>query len=414
MKKVMVVGAGRGQIPVMDLCHKYGCKVIAVSPKGNYPGLNVADEICYQDVKDKEQVLELARKYEVEAIVTDQLDAGVVTVAYVAEKIGLRGITYDIAIKFTNKFFMRQAAEKAGIAVPKFICASSVDELIRRLEQNEELQFPLMMKPIDSAASRGVYKVHSIYDIQQKFDMSQQYSKSKKVILEQFIVGKEYVVEAYTRNKVVKNLIVGHRDYFNVEDTFIPNATVFTDADSANSAVELKLKETNEKLIEHFGLEFGITHGEYLYVEELDTVYLVEIAARGGGVFISSDLIPAACGINANELLVQDVLGISNKEEITLKKGASAYFCYLTPEGVINKIEGIDEVENIEGVYKAFFDNIELGMVSKSIRDKSSRKGPILVQGKSKEECYKIIEKVKELIDIEVDGRDGKENIIWN
>ena len=101
MNNVMVLGAGRGQIPIMNLCHKYGWNVIAISPKGDYPGLEIADEVSYINVKDYESVLNLAREKEISAILTDQLDAGVMTAAYVAENMGLNGITTKVAEKFT-------------------------------------------------------------------------------------------------------------------------------------------------------------------------------------------------------------------------------------------------------------------------------------------------------------------------
>ncbi len=207
---------------------------------------------------------------------------------------------------------------------------------------------------------------------------------------------------------------MGHRDYFNVKGTFIPNATVFTDAETADSHIEQLLKKTNQKLIESFGLNFGITHGEYFYVEDTDEIYLVEIAARGSGVLVSSDLIEAACGVNANDLLVRTALGLKNDGVKNLRKGAAAYFCYLIPKGTVIKLENTNRVEGMEGVLKAFFDNIEVGMVSGSMRDKSSRKGPILVLGKSKEDCYSVAEQVRSVLEIKIETEDGIKNPVWN
>lgn len=413
MKWVMILGAGRGQIPIIDLCHKYGRKVAVVTPEGDYPGIDVADYVYYADVNDKESVLQCAQEMKISSILTDQLDEGVLTAAYVAEKLGIKGITYETALKFTNKNIMRQAAKKAGVAVPESICINTMDDVYAKLKVCSEMTFPLMMKPADSSASRGVYKVSSYSDIEKKISDSKQYSKSGEIILEQFIEGYEYVVEAFTRNYNTTNLVVGHRDYFSIEDTFIPSATVFCDAESADSRLENRLKEINKLLVESFQLPFGITHGEYLYSSKEDKIYLVEIAARGGGVFISSDLIPYACGVNANDLLVREVLGIDNREQIMMKKGASAYFCYLVPEGEVIKLDNIDTISSLSGVQRVFFDNIELGMQTKSIKDKSSRKGPILVSGATKEDCYNAIERVKKAIDIRVSTEYGEKEAIW-
>lgn len=414
MKKVMVLGAGRGQIPIMHLCHKYGWFVLVVSPVGNYPGLKVADEICFENVADKESVLKIAKEKGINAIITDQLDAGVGTCAYVAEKLGLNGNSFEVAEKFTDKYIMRVAALKSEINVPDSVSVSSIEELSQALEKHHSIKFPMMIKPVDNAASKGVYRVDNIEELNNKFDISRSYSKKGKVIVEQFIEGVEYVVEAYTHNNITHNLCVGHRDYFQIPGTFIPNATVFRDAESANTALENRLKYINKKLVESFGLTFGITHAEYLYSEIEDKIYLVEVAARGGGVFISSHLIPGSCGINANELLVRDALNIPGDFNIELKSGAAGYFCYLTPKGVVSKLEGIESVSNISGVIEPFFDNIELGMVTNDIKDKSSRKGPILIQGNTKDECYQIIESVKEKINIKVMSDGIEKDIIWH
>ena len=413
-RKVIVLGAGRGQVPLMNLFHNYGCKVITVSPKGNYPGFDIADDALYADIADKDIVLDYAKKEGIIGITTDQLDESVCTAAYVSEKMGLPGIGYNVALKFTNKFLMRKAAEQANIDVPFAVIVKSLREAKDVILDDKRLSLPVMIKPIASSASRGVFKITNINELDKLYNISEKYSKDSTVLIEQYIKGKEFVIEAFTTNYEVTNLVVGHRDYFNLPDVFIPCTTVFHDSISADSNLEKRLKSINEKIIKSFGLKFGITHAEYLYDEKSDKIFLVEIAARGGGVFISSDLIPAACGVNANELLVREILEIKDTICLDIHKGASAYYCYLLPPGEVKRLQGIDEVISLPGVIKAFFDNIQLGMISNSIMDKSSRKGPILVQAKNKMECYDIIQKVKELLDIKVLSKGIQKDIIWN
>ncbi len=413
MKKVMVLGAGRGQIPLINLCHKHGAYVIVVSPKGDYPGFQICDEAFYEDIKDKESVLKKAQELSIDAIITDQLDQGVSTVAYVAEKMGLPGISYDVAIKFTNKYAMRNAARKLGINVPEAYLLETKED-IATLDSQNLLTFPMIMKPVDGSASNGIFKVESTEDITKNLDNSMKYSKNHAVILEQFIDGREFVVEAYTHNYKVYNLMVGHRDYFNVPGAFIPSATVFQDAEHVESELEKQLMSVNEALVKGFGLKFGITHGEFLVEKETGKIYLVEIAARGGGVFISSEIIPASTGVNANELLVKDALKIYDAE-IEVKQGAAAYFCFLTPEGTIKSINGIDNLKKIPGVRAAYLDNVEIGMETSRIVDKYSRKGPVIVQGINKKDCYAVFQQVKKILDVKIEARDGiMKGILWN
>src|SRR5699024_1908977 len=152
----IVLGAGRGQLPIINIYQELGYKVIVISPEGNYPGFKIADYSYYYNVKDKEEILKIARAEGIVAITTDQLDAGVLTAAYVSEKLNIPGIGYDTALKFTNKSKMKTEAKKLGINVPKFV---EVDSVQNACDAANLVGYPLIMKPTDSAASRGVIKV---------------------------------------------------------------------------------------------------------------------------------------------------------------------------------------------------------------------------------------------------------------
>ena len=410
--KVVILGAGRGQIPIIDVCRDYGIEVVAVTPKGNWPGIPIVDKVYYFDVKDIDALMRIVDAEKPDAVFSEQLDAAVYPCAYVAERRGLKGITSEVAIKFTNKYEMRRAAQKAGVSVPEYFTAKSADEALEKIASSGKLHFPLIMKPVDNAASHGVYMLHDEAELREKFADSLSWSLSGQVIVEQFISGREYVVDAWTRNYRTTNLVIGLRKYFDVPGAFIPSATLFVDGESFISHEEELVKAANKKLVESSGLEFGITHGEYFYVEEEDDVYLVEIASRGGGVFTSSDLIPGASGVNTEEPLVREVMGL-DAGEVNITPGAAAYFCYLTPEGIVEELSGMDEAAKISGVRKAYFDNISLGMHTAPIADKASRKGPILVQGKTREECIEVISRVKEVFSVRIRTPEGLTGVMW-
>ncbi|NMB52645.1 MAG: ATP-grasp domain-containing protein [Bacteroidales bacterium] len=411
-EKIMILGAGRGQVPLIDICKKYGLETIVVSVDGDYPGFSIADRIYKVDIKEKDKILSIAKDEGVIGIVTTEVDAAVPIAAYVSDKLQLPSIGYDVSLKFTNKYIMCQEAGKLDIDIPEFSAVSSIDEAISVADR---IGYPLIMKPADGTASKGVFKVQNSDELNLYFNESLKCSDMKKVLIEEFISGQEYVIEAFTNNYQVTNLIVGHRDYFDLPNIFIPKASVFIDANSAISDIEKRILEINKTLIIGFGLKFGITHAEYIYNKQMDKIYLIEIAARGGGVRISSDLIPLGCGINAEKLLVEAVLGkIEENETTKLIKGSSAYFTYLLPEGKIVRIENAEKIEEIEGVHRAFFDNIYVGMNIPKVSDKSSRKGPILVYGKTKKECYDVIDKVKNVLKIEVETPTGEiQGIQW-
>lgn len=413
-EKVMVIGASIGQLPLIELCQRYGYYVIAVSPRGNYIGLSVADEVLYEDVRNKETILDFAKINNIVGVVSDQLDMAVPTVAYIAQNLGIVGNTIETANKFTNKAAMRMAAEKAGVKIPNFFEASTMQEAESILQCNASMRFPLMIKPVDSAASRGVHRVDSFTELSIYFEEAKKWSKTGSVIIERYIEGQEYVVEAYTHNYTPTTLAVGIREYFNLPDTFIPCSTIFVDANSADSQSEEKVKIENEKLIRSFGLKYGITHGEFICEKETGDIYLVEIAARGGGVQTSSAVVPACCGVNVVDLLVRDTLSLYDEtKEIVLEKGAAGYFCFILPEGLIETVEGCDEVKNTPGVIEAYFSNFQIGENIRSIRDKSARKGPIVVYGPTRAACLEIRDKIKGMLKINVNNTQSVDGIIW-
>ena len=411
MKSILVIGGGEGQVPLIEEAHRMGFRAIVVSPKGNYRGQDIADMVIEEDIRFPDRILvhkELDGR-NVVAVVSDQLDEAVPTVAKLAEHFNVPGIGYDVAVRFKDKYIMRQAASSIGVAVPRYVLVRHAEDLPKAVEG---LKYPMMIKPVDSASSRGVYKACNLDELSEYYLDSQRYS-SVGVIVEEYISGHEYVVEGFTVDHSSKNLIVGHRDYFDVSGAFIPCATVFRDADSATDSLEERLKELNLKIVNGFELKFGLTHAEYIYNEMEDKIYLVEIAARGGGVCISSDLVPAACGVDSISLYMRAALG-EQIPCIKLHRGAAAYFCYMLPEGNVVSIDGVAKMQDVPGFTRAVLGNVEIGMHIAAARDKYSRKGPILVKGDTKNDCYAAIERIKTLFKVKVQTIDGIKESYWS
>ncbi|MBR6587455.1 MAG: ATP-grasp domain-containing protein [Kiritimatiellae bacterium] len=411
MKTIIVLGAGNGQIALVKWAKEHGFLAAVVSPKGDYPGFAIADKCLYHDIAAVDDIIAdpLIAGDEIVAVVSSQLDQAVVPAAMLAKHFGVPGVGQDVAMLFTNKYEMRRRAAECGVAVPKCVHVLEIADLELAVEP---LRFPVMIKPVDNAASRGVYKAKSLDELKRLFPLSVEESR-QGVIIEEFVTGKEYVVEAFTCSGRIANLIVGHRDYFDVPEVFIPCATVFRDAESAIDPIEQRLKEVNEKLIRGFGLPFGVTHGEFIYNAEQDSIYLVEIAARGGGVNIASDLIPAASGVDADDIYMRASIG----EDVPvphIAHGAAAYFCFMLPEGTVTEINGADEVVNIPGVLRSVLSNVKIGTKVPAVRDKYSRKGPILVKALDKPGCYTVWEKVRKVLDIRTDSSPAFCGMIWS
>lgn len=412
MKKIMILGAGSGQIPFICAARQKGYNTIVVSPKGNYPGFAFANKCYYFDTRDKEKILEVARFENISAIATDQTDVAVPTVAYVAENMGLRGIGQDLALKFTNKYEMRNAAKHVGIAVPRYAKASNLSEAI---EIALEISFPIIIKPLDSSGSRGVIKIITQKELEQKFVETASFSTDNSIIVEQFIEGREYLADGFAMEGIYHTLDVGIKEYFDLPEHFISKMCMFFSSRNLSDPIMRRVAQTNDDLIRGMGLPFGITHAEYLHSYKDDKIYLVECAARGGGVYLSSHLTPNATGFNTNDALLDYLVdGVSRVvDPIKLANKVSAWLCFSLPSGEIASITGNDRILQIPNVTDIFINKLIKGYKTNFLRDDTDKYGPILFCANNEPEIRQSIEIVKKNLDITVKTSDGFQGIIW-
>lgn len=409
-KRIIILGAAECQVPLIKHAQKIGYTVIVISRDGNYPGFLIADKSYEIDVRDHEKILKVARKEKISGILTDQTDIPVLTAAYVAKSLGLPGIGIECAQRFTNKYKMRQYCEQLGIPVPRYTQASSIDEA---LKLTQKFQFPLVLKPVDSQGSRGVIKISTRNELKSVFNNVILHSSVQQVILEEFFQGKEIVIEGFISANTFTNLIIGDREYFDLPNLFIPRKTIFPS--QLKPELQKKIIKLNTKLIKGFSPSFGITHSEFLVNEKTGDVCLIETAIRGGGAFISSDLIPLVSNVDVNKSLIllasgEQAVPIESRQ---LKHRAAAYMCFHLPEGQIQSIHGLQEVLAISGVQKAFFQEVRVGMITSTITDKTTRHGPILIAAEKYIDLQKVMAEVKNTLIIKVRTPEGIQGIIW-
>lgn len=412
MKKLMILGAARRQLPFINIAKARGYHTIVVGPKGDYPGFSVADKAYFFDTRDKEHILEVARAENIDGITTDQTNVSVPTVAYVAKQLNLRGIGEELALQFTDKYEMRKKARELGVAVPDFRKAAILEEA---LAAGEELGYPLVVKPLDSQGSRGVFRLASPEELRGKFPESQAFSPQGAVIVEQFVNGREFVADGFAMGGRYRTLDVGIQEHFDGAGRFIANmCMVFSTAGPLSEDMR-KVEEANTRLIRGMGLPFGITHSEYILSADDGRVYLVECAARGGGVFISSHLTRYACGFDTNTALIDFLMEGRERfpEASELEANVSAWRCFALPEGVIRQCSGQDELLKIPAVRDVFLEDLQPGAVAHGLVDDGQKLGPIIYCGRTEAELRQAMAESARTLHVEVATGSGPGHIIW-
>lgn len=389
-KNLMVIAGGTWQVPIIKKAKELGYTVTNSNLYEDSIGFRYADYSAVADVKDKKTNLEIAKKYGVDGVVTDQSDIAVPTVAYVAEQLGLPSIGKYYAELFTDKFMMREFCRKHGFFYPEYKLCSTKEEAIDFFNQ---IGKKIVIKPIDSQSSRGVYIVNDESEIVKCFEDTQQYSKDgASVLAERFIEGTEFTIDGVKTLEGHVSLCISQKGHFEYNPS-IANELFFS---HENDMYDYELlRATNNKLINVTQLPYGLTHAEYKC--ENGRYYLIEMAARGGGTKIASDIVPIMSGVDNYKILIENALGIENNTSIEINsnyKNRCAVLKFLdinTNEKPIKAIKGVDEIKGNPYVIDLGLD-FSVGDILKNARDDRSRVGYYIAYGESKQELRNLMQ----------------------
>ena len=398
-KTVMVIAGGTWQVPLIKKVKAMGYKVLNSNLYEDSPGFAFSDYTAVADVKDKEKNLEIAEKYKVNAVLTDQSDIAVPTVAYVAEKLGCYTFGEEMAALFTNKFKMRKFCQEKGFPIPEYRLCYTIEDAKEFLR---ELKKTIVIKPLDSQSSRGVFTIHTEEELEQYFSISESYSnQGKGVLAERYIVGTEFTIDGIMNKGVHHSLAISQKSHF----AYNPNiaSKLFFSYDNEYFDYD-RLRRQNNELVERTGLKFGLTHGEYKY--ENGKFYLIEIAARGGGTKIASDIVPFLSGIDTYELLVKNALGESAEVDYSVieknkKRCAVLEFLDVESNGKkIKNISGLEQIREIKEVREIQLE-FKIGDIVEKAQDDRSRAGFFIVCGETREKTQDVCDQIKKILDIE-------------
>lgn len=368
MSKIMVIAGGEWQCPLVKNIKEMGHEIICSNLYEDSPAFKYADYCEVADVLDKEKNLEIALKYLPDAVLTDQSDIAVTTVAYVADKLGIKGIGLNIAEQFTNKRKMREFCKNNNFPTPAYKeCDSkcTAQEFFRKVGKK------MIMKPLDSQSSRGVHIINCEGDIEKYFDETVSFSNStNSVLLEEYIKGTEFTVDGIMTPDGYYTTAISRKKHFDYNPS-IAQELLFTYCDDVYDYE--KLERINEDIATGMGLPFGLTHAEYKC--ENGEFYLIEIAARGGGTKISSNIVPIMSGLNTNKVLVDELLGNRQKIELRKKDTRCAMLGFFDfKAGIVESVEGIDDAKKLVGVDDLYLD-IHPGQEIGEAQDDRSRVG---------------------------------------
>ena len=303
----MILGGSRYALPVIRAAHNLGIYVITADYLPDNFAHKYSDEYCNVSIVDKESVFEKAKDLGIDGITSFACDPGVVTAAYVAEKMGLPSCgSYESVSILQNKSRFRRFLKENGFNVPVAKGYKSVEEA---LNDAELFHWPVIVKPTDSAGSKGVNKVEKPDNLREAIEYALSFSRTNEFIIEDFITQKGFSsdTDSFSVDGEMKFVSFNSQRFdANAENPYTPAA--YSWPSSMTETGQRELASEIQRLIRLLGLGTSIYNIETR--EGMDgKAYIMECSPRGGGNRLA-ECLEYATGEKLIENVVRAALGM--------------------------------------------------------------------------------------------------------
>lgn len=287
MKKIAVLGANKASLPFYRQTRKLGYYIVGIAWEEGAVCKEYCDVFYPVNFAYKEKVLEICQAEKIDGIISFTLETALPTLTYVVQEMGLVGNSYECLELTSTKFAQRRALEKAGIPVPKYFLIENESQL-----KYVKCAFPVIVKPVDSGGSQGIQKVDGSDGLLEAFKLSASCSKTGRVIIEEFVDGREFSVEFISHK--------GKHYLLQITDKETSGAPHFIEMSHHQPAdisedVWRRIKEMVESALDALKIENSPSHTE-IKLNSRNELFIIETGARMGGGHITSDLVRLSTG----------------------------------------------------------------------------------------------------------------------
>lgn len=344
--RIMVLGSGPNQLNGIKQLQLAGHWVLACDYNEQSVGKRIADQAAIADAFNATAIERVAKRYSIERIVVFATDQPVLTAAIVSERLALPyHLTVAQARMVTHKHIMKAKLKQCGLPVLDFITLDSD----ATAEQLAQLQFPAVIKPVDSQGQRGIFKVQSSAELLKKLTNTLTYSKVGLAIVEPFYRSNEVTVSGWVDHGTVYILTLTDRVSFDVDDK-IGICTSHEHPSKLQRQYGTQIQYLSEQVCRCLALQNGPFYYQFLVGDK--GVIINEIASRIGGahedVFIKRltgfDIMAAQIALSTSRVVdTSPLIGYSavhNRQPLSVQ-------LYFARQG---QISSIDKAPTIEGL----------------------------------------------------------------
>ena len=322
MKKILLLGGSAQQIVAIKKAKEMGLYTILCDFLPNNPGQKFADKFYLVSTTDKDAILEVAKKEEVEGILAYASDPAAPTAAYVSEKLGLPTSPYKSVEILSNKDLYRKFLSDNNFCTPKAMDFESLEEAKANINV---FKLPVILKPVDSSGSKGVSKLNKVEELDELFNDAMRFSRRKKVIIEEYVEMYKYQIagDGFSLEGKLVFRCFGN-DHFDPKskNPFVPISASFPYI--MPEEIHNKIHDEIQRLISLLGMKTNAYNFDMRIDKDMN-VYLMEVGPRDGGNYIPQ-IIKYSTGVDLVEYSIKAAMGF-DCSDITMKP-QNGYWSY--------------------------------------------------------------------------------------
>lgn len=398
MKRVLMLGGSMYQTYAIKEAVKLGYYVITCDYLPENPGHKYAHEYHNVSTTDKEAVLALAKELKVDGIVAYASDVAAMPAAYASEKLGLPTSPYESVRILSTKDLFRAYLKEHGFNVPKAQGFSTYEEALAAID---DFKLPVMVKPVDSAGSKGVNKMTEKSQLKAFVEDALHYSLSKRFIIEEFIVkkGPQISGDAFSVDGKIVFHCLGNEFYSTtVDKDFAPLGECWPF--SMDKRIIDNLMSDIQRLITSLGMKSTAYNVEAIVGED-DKIYLIELGARAGGSLIPQ-LVEYVTGVNYVPYVIKAAVG-DDCSDLKMAEAKGCWSNYMVHPNVTGKFVSIEFDKVLQGHIAHWAPDVKVGEAIHKFRGAQDCIGELILKYDTPEQMNDIIENMDKYVHIIVE-----------
>ena len=351
-KKLLIIGGTKTECDIVRYAKAKGVYTIVADYDPDVPGMKIADKAALISATDIDKLVEFCKKEKVDGVITGFVDILLRPYMEVCKRPNLPCYITDKMLGMsTNKVEFKETCNKYGVPVPQtYLKGSTIDKDIK-----SKIKYPVFVKPLDGSGSRGAGVCYNENELNEKFKEAVDYSASKNAIIEDYITGREFLLDYIAVNGEFRLLSIFDRYMASDRGSAINYSTISM---SPSKAVDFYLDNVNDQVINMFKSE-GFTDGVLFMQGYFDgnSVTFYEMGCRLGGSYYNHE--QACLGYNAMDMIIQfaltgkmvsDINSI-NRESARYKKYAlDCNYLLKGEDETVASIVGLDKLEALPEV----------------------------------------------------------------